>query len=816
MRSFTKEKTQKRDMRSFPKLPTRAIALSPIYLACAALTPVAAYAQEAAKNEEVKKTVIQEAAKNEAAKKANEEASKGVFVEKIIVTASRRDVEVNDIPLSISALPQDTLTKRGVRDSGDIAYVAPGLSIVKDNDGTELINVRGIVALGNTATTAFYIDETPISQSSSGTFSPRYFDIDRVEVLRGPQGTLFGASAMGGAIRVITKRPNLSRFEGTVRAEGSTTRLGKENGVVDAALSVPLIKDVLALRVTGFHEKQAGWVKSFTPIFSDNPADYATADGGTGVAYQGLTGPGKRVGDQTLDGGRVALLFQPTDALKLTATYHSQQRKNDGFNNADRVVGLGLPGSDFRQARALPEGRNLRSQLSNLTGEFDAGFAKLTSSTSYELNRGSSLYDLSGITLGNAVAAIGVVPRDASGQAGATQQTQDKVKSFTQEVRLVSSSDGPVNWIVGGYYNRSKFNQFQNYVVRGLEATVAGSPLDGLAPGDSVGAVTLSAPAREFSVFGEVEYKFSDTLGATLGLRRYDISTEQASDFTGLISSGSGRDAIPRNTKESGFTYKAVLNYKPNSDFLLFAGYTTGYRPGGPNTQSILPQDVIPPGFKSDKLAQYELGWKSSWNRKLLINGALFYIDWSGIPTRVIAPSGLSFTINGPQARNYGAELEFVFRPTKGLDLSFGLTALNAKYSRDFVGTAGTGLLISKGQALPEVPKMSLNAAFNYEWTISGDTKARFGANVAHVSKRSQSVNDVVSPLPGFVNTGLSAGVDFGKFDISLFVRNIFDTRALVSNRRYGSEVVGGIFGPTFSQSYLQPRTIGASVQVKF
>jgi iron complex outermembrane recepter protein len=816
MRSFTKEKAQKRDVRSLPKLSARAIALSPLYLACAALTPVAAYSQEAPKNEEAKKTVIQEASKNEADKKAAEEANKGVFVEKITVTASRRDVEVNDIPLSISALPQDTLTKRGVRDSGDIAYVAPGLAIIKDNNGIESINVRGVVSLGASATTALYIDETPISQTGNSAFSPRYFDIERVEVLRGPQGTLFGASAMGGAIRVITKRPSLYRFEGAVRAEGSTTRLGKENAVVDAAVSIPLIKDVLALRVTGFHEKQTGWVKSFTPIFSDNPADYVTEDGATGVAYRGFTGTGKRVGDQTVDGGRVALLFQPTDVLKLTATYHSQQRKNDGFSSSDRNVGLGLLGSEFRQARASPESNNLRSEVSNFTGEFDAGFAKLTSSTSYEVSRAADEFDSSGISLGNVVATIGAVPRDANGQAGSTQLGRNKAKSFTQEVRLVSSGDRPLNWIVGGYYNSNKSNRLQSFVVRGLEATIVGSPLDGLAPGDSLGSIVGSSPVRELSVFGEIEYKFSDKFGGTLGLRRYNISSEDQNEFTGLLAGGSGRDALPSKSKESGFTYKAVLNYKPSSDFLLFAGYTTGYRPGGPNSQSILPQDVIPAGFKSDKLAQYELGWKSSWNRKLLINGALFYIDWTGIPTRVIAPSGLNFTINGPQARIYGTELEFVFLPTKGLDLSFGLTALNPKYSRNFVGTAGTPLSISKGQTLPEVPKMSFNAAFNYEWAISGDTKARFGANVAHVSKRTQTVNDVAAPLPGFTNAGLVAGVDFGKFDISLFVRNIFDKRALVSNRRYGNEVVGGISGQTFTQSYVQPRTIGASIQAKF
>ncbi len=335
--------------------------------------------------------------------------------DEIVVTATRRDSKLKDIPLSISALAQDTLTTRGVRDSGDIAYAAPGLSVIEDNDGTETISVRSVVALGSTATTAFYIDETPIAQTTRGNFSPRYFDIERVEVLRGPQGTLFGASAMGGAIRLITKKPNLSRFEGAVRAEGSTTRLGSGNYVVDGAISVPIISDVLALRVTGFYEKQSGYVRAFTPVFSDNPADYVAADGNTGVAYQGITGQGRRVGDQIVYGGRAALLFQPVDALKLTASYNWQQRNNNGFNNADRSIGLRLSGTDFRQARSINELRRLRTQLANLTGEFDAGFAKITSSTSYEWGAGSRAVDFNASQIGRVVGALGAMPAARQG-----------------------------------------------------------------------------------------------------------------------------------------------------------------------------------------------------------------------------------------------------------------------------------------------------------------------------------------------------------------------------------------------------------------
>jgi iron complex outermembrane recepter protein len=397
-----------RNMSLFTYSAPHTVALSALFLVCSALTPVTASAQNESPREDA---------------------------DEIVVTATRRDVKISDIPLSISALAQDTLTTRGVRDSSDIAYIAPGLAVVSNNDGAETISVRGIVAIGSVPTTAFYIDETPISQAVGGTFSPRYFDIERVEVLRGPQGTLFGASAMGGAIRVITKRPSLSRFEGTFRAEGSTTRLGSENYVIDGAVSVPIVSDILALRVTGFYEKQAGWVKSLNPVFSDNPGDYiglnpATGSIATGVAYQGVTGTVKRIGDQTVYGGRAALLFQPVDSVKLTATYHWQERENDGANNADRSTTLMLPGSDFRQARSYAEFRIVRSRLANLTAELDANFAKLTSSTSYEWAKVGGQSDVSAGLFGDVVGAFGAAPRDAGGQAGAASSIQQKKNKF--------------------------------------------------------------------------------------------------------------------------------------------------------------------------------------------------------------------------------------------------------------------------------------------------------------------------------------------------------------------------------------------------
>jgi iron complex outermembrane recepter protein len=751
--------------------------------------------------------------------------------EEIVVTATRRDTTSQNTPLTISALSADTLSNRGIRSVDDIAYAVPGLSFTSDNDGTETLSVRGIVALGSTATTSLYIDETPISQlrGGRGNYSPRYFDIERVEVLRGPQGTLYGASSMGGAVRIITKKPNLSRFEGGIRAEGSTTKLGKENGIIDAAINVPIINDILALRVNGFYEKNSGWVKNIRPAFSANPADYFApeldvagnpvfdADGnpvGTaGVSYAGLaSNTGVRVGGETLYGGRAVLRAQPSDAITLTASYAWQKRENKGFNSADRSIGLGLDGTGFRQARSINEFRTLRSQLANLTVEADLGFAKLTSSTSYEWNKERLAIDANALLLGNRVNGFGVIPQDTAGRIGVGITTSIKPKnSLTQEVRIVSSGDGPLNWIIGGFYNRTRLRQVQNISVLGLSAALVGTPLEGATPNDSFGVSDLFEPRREISFFGELGYKFSDALSATVGIRRYDLNNGSSASLTGLIAGG----AAPLPLKfvpDKGFTYKAALNYKPADDILLFAGYTTGYRPGGVNPPKIFPTDPIPNGFTSDKLAQYELGWKTRFlDRKLTFNGALFYIDWKDIPTEAVAPSGISYTFNGPKARTYGAEVELIARPTKGMDFTLGATVLDAKYNANFPAQG-----IAKGALLPNVPKYTINAAFNYEWSIGSDNVARINANVAHVSKRRQIANDLSSGLPDLITAGLSAGITLGAFDLSIFARNIFDERAVIGNTPQGVEVVGGKASSVNSVSYIQPRTIGASLQFAF
>jgi iron complex outermembrane recepter protein len=746
-----------------------------------------------------------------------EPAQEATDPNEIVVTATRRDASLQSVPLSISALSPDKITTLGIRSSNDIASSTPGLSFIDNGDGSEQLSVRGVVAIGGVATTAFYVDETPIAQRLGAAYSPRYFDIERVEVLRGPQGTLYGASSMGGAVRIITAKPNLTKFEGGIRAEGSTTRFASTNGVFDGAISIPIITDKLALRINGFYEKESGWIKRFRPDLPDDPNAYVTADGLTpGIPLTAVLDPkGTRTGDQKVFGGRAALRFDPVEAVSLTATYAYQERRNDGFTTADTAEGLGFSVGGLNQVRALDEFRVAKTQLANFTAQADLGFAKLTSSSSYQLDRQRATNDdtlfflpvIVGIT-GSILENAGVVPK-VNGVAGFDLQSTFRTKAFTQELRMVSASEGPLNWIIGGFYNSSNARIDQNLRSLGLEAI-----LGPLTPADSVAQVGATIKLREISVFGELGYKFSDALSATVGLRRYDVSVKPDTDLRGLLIGPDQINNLPK-AKERGFTYKAVLTYKPNNDLLFFGGVSTGYRPGSANTPSVS-DFPIPSSYKSDKLTQYEFGWKTSWlDRKARFNGALFYIDWTDIPTGLVSPDGLNYTINGPKARNYGAELELELRPTKGLTFSTGLTILNAKYSADF-SDPGLGVAIIKGTKLSTIPDVSINAAIGYEWALSDGIQARLNADVSHVSKRLQTADADSRTLPGSVTAGLSAGLSFEAFDVSVFARNIFDERALTGNAFRGFEILNGDAVPQSRLSYSQPRTIGASLSFKF
>jgi iron complex outermembrane recepter protein len=763
------------------------------------------------------------AARTEAAPSAAPE----VEVTEIVVTATRRGESLNKVPLSIAAILPETLAERGIRSSNDLVSVAPGLTLQSVNDGSETLSIRGIVAFGSTPTTSFYIDETPISGLGARTFSPRFFNVERIEVLRGPQGTLYGASSQGGSIRLITNKPNLTKFEGGLQAEGSGTRRGGSNYAIDGALSVPIVQDKLAVRVTGYVERTAGYARSGIAQLSPNIEDYVTgteADGAPifgAVAYSGLANvPSRRIGDQDVFGGRAAILFQPIDEIKLTASYQYQERKNDGGSNESVVPALGLREGQLRRVVAFEDSELLRSRIINVTGEGDLGFAKLTSASSWQLDKGRRVADLTPLgfpfLVGLAAAAYtaagqAVTIPSAGGVSGNQSRVDDRTTAFTQEARLVSSGDGSLNWIIGGFYTNQKRSLLGQGRAPGISA-VPGISL--LAPQDIFTTDQSQFTQNELSFFGELGYEFNNKLSATVGLRRYRVTT---TNNTSTNTLGNVIQPGLLTSRETGLTYKALLSYKPTNDLLFFAGYTTGYRPGGSNDPSPNAENPIPPTFKSDRLAQYELGYKLQLaDRRVSLNGAFFFIDWRSIPISLQTRDFFFYTVNGPRARIKGAEVEVKLRPIKGLEAGLNLTLLDAKFRRDFIDPATSTPLRRRGDRLSDIPNITLNANLNYDWAINDNLQARVGGDLVLVSQKLSTVTEFVPPLPAYVSVGLTAGLSFGKVDASFFIRNLFDVRGQVSRFGAPGQIINGT-QPLISQiSYIQPRTIGASLNYKF
>jgi iron complex outermembrane recepter protein len=754
-----------------------------------------------------------------------------IMLDEIIVTATRRKSNLSDTPLSISALSPETLTSRGLRGIDDLVKAVPGITTTNDGDGTDRLFLRGIAAFGSVTTVSYYLDEAPLVQLATNSFSPRFFDLERVEVLRGPQGTLFGAGSMGGSIRIITAKPNVNEYEVNLRAEASATRFAKQNFTVDAAASVPIVKEKLALRLVGYYEKQAGWTKQFKPTLSDDPADYyeTGTDPETGdVLINPETGEplriavglpqslspaavGKRTGDQFIHGGRATLRFLLSDAVTLSANYNYQRRKNEGSTSEYVSTALGFNQGDFKQSSFFDSGTTITTQLGNFTAEADLGFGNFTSSTSYETNKILGTQDATSQFFPTVVAEFDAILADVAGNSGAISFSKRIMNSFTQEVRLVSSGTNRFNWILGGFYSKVRLNQTEATSVLGF-ARFASSPTD-------IGIESFfSRNIREMSVFGEVGYKITDKLTATFGMRRFDIKTRNNLLVSGPLIGLPTPPSQPGN--ENGLTYKGVLSYKPTKDTLLFASYTTGYRPGAPNFPSLDPNDTpYPASYNSDRLAQYELGIKTNWlDRRLSFNGSLFYIDWKDIPVVFLTESGSNYIINGPKARNIGAEIDVTARPIDGLSFSFNLGITDAKYAGDFTNPLST-VQIKKGDILPEVSRINLSTSIDYEWSIDNDIKASVGGNVAHIGRQAQVGESSTGPTgtrPSYNTIGLNAALGFGRIDISLFARNLFDERGLLSNAQLAAESINGAASGRRSINYIQPRTFGASIAYKF
>lgn len=736
----------------------------------------------------------------------------------IVVTAQKREQVLADIPQSISVVGGERLEQQQATSFIDYAALVPGLNLQQANPGQTRIILRGINTGGASPTAAVYIDETPFGpstgQSNGAVLAGDIdtFDIERVEVLRGPQGTLYGANSLGGLLKFVTVAPKLGVFEGRARAGAETTKGGDEGWNVNGAVNVP-IGDMLALRVSGYYRQVGGFIDT------------------VGIAR-------KNANDYRSYGGRASLLFQPMESLSVRLTAIAQNIRADsrGTFDADPLTLEPLAtdpstGASTRgrltRSEFYPEQNNVDYRLYNGTVSWDFGAASLTSVTSYGKLTQREVYDASYQLPGVADSIFGgpgVPPLGTTFPALAGQ------KKFTQELRLQSAESDSFEWLIGGYYTREEGRLFQRYLPFELTTGEAIDPTLTLPAGPGGANVTfpdflradLDSVYKEYAGFGSVTWYLSPRFDITAGGRYSHNKQRTRQSLDGSLLFFSGSPVIPDvnlgRSSENVFTWSVSPRFELSDNATIYARVAKGYRPGGPN---VVPPNAgadFPRQYRADTLISYEAGIRAETpDRTFSIDASVYYLDWKDIQVLVTYDTSIgpvSADGNGESATSKGAEVTATLRPTRGLDLVANLAFNDAKLDEDL--PAGNGGFA--GDRLPYAPKWSANFSADYEWALGGTATAYVGGNVRLISEQFDDFDNNYQTtfgrrlsIDGYATVDLRAGVEFGRFNVAVYAKNLTDQLGLASVGSFGARP-----GTAVLAAPIRPRTFGFTVGASF
>ena len=716
-------------------------------------------------------------------------------ISEIVVTAQKRSEAVQSVPLAISAVSAATLERTGTHSFEDLAKLAPSVTFVTYGPTDDLPAIRGVVSGGGwSATTGFYVDEVPFAQTfTSGGTDLGFFDVNHVEVLRGPQGTLYGAGSMGGAVRVITNDPDLNNFGGNIELTGGS--VAGRTGEFDAtgAINIPLVQDRLALRLAANYTTIGDYI--YDPTQGRN------------------TG-----GDVTKEDFRAKLKWTPTPELSVTLTGLYGKTSAGGANTVDYLPNNTPQYGNLDQVTYAPQPQYAETTAGNLLLSYHFPGVTLTSSTSY-INA-TTLVDYDDtLSLGTEIPAAFHLPPEAY-QFGAPNPNQSV--SYIEEVRLVSDSTHPFKWVAGGYIDHDDLNLFR---------------IDRFMPGQALSALsTLSYIATTqrtiYSVFAEGTYDLTDQWHLTAGARYTSVPDESFSEVYGVafgaahLTPATAASATGRATS-TDFSPKFELTFTPNHDMLFYAEAARGFRPGVANVAIPATIAVVPPEQTPDHLWDYELGAKTQWfGGHLVADADIYYIDWTNIQiSAATAPTATTITFpylgNAGAATIKGAELELqaVINP----EWSFGLSGAytDARFSEN---TPAVG--VTKGERISYVPEWSGSVTADYRHPLSDSIT--FFAH-ADVKYSGDTTIGYAAIYQGFdtkpwTDVGANIGVELpGDTRLSVFVHNLTDTRAQLWVT--GANVCASVsacasYNPVQAKQLSvlinQPRTVGVTVSKKF
>lgn len=696
--------------------------------------------------------------------------------DEIVVTAQKREETVREVPQSVTAITAETFERLQANNLQDYVGRVPSMAATGSiaEPGTTSVVLRGISAGGGTSSTATYVDETPygfsvglVGRGAQMTPDLDPFDLSRLEVLRGPQGTLYGASAMGGVVRFVTQDPVAGEFSGMARASVENTEGGEASYAARIGLNIPL-GDQAGLRLSGFRRDEGGYIDDVTGPYVQDDANSSQTEG-----------------------FRAKFILHATDDLTFRISTAQQEFTGDtdsgvDFNFPATIASLGVPlpestpvptptGGALEHDRNFALPASVTNQIHNITVDWDLGWASLLSSTSYADYENQSL-------------------KDATAFVGGAMEDDFNSDKTTQELRLVSPGvEHGFDWIAGVYYTQE---------AGALSQTIASGPFAG-------SNASVFSDYEEVAGFGTLTYHFSREFDVSAGARYAQSTSSAAILGSGIFAGISGED----ESSDDVTTWSTSARWRPGDQTMIYARVATGWRAGGPN----LPFAPFPATYQPDTLINYELGIKTDIIPNLLrVDLALFRIDWEDMHS-FITNGAFGGNGNADTATSQGLEWDATLTPMDGLTVRWSGAYTQAELTADAPTVNGLDTLGPQGldgAPLPYSPEWASTLAIDYTWTAFGDAEAYIGGDIRYTGDRVGAFTTATPfglfsrvELPAYTLVDLRAGVDFDRFDVGLFARNITNDDSPVS------------FGGSFAAPQAgvpRPRTIGVQVTARF
>jgi outer membrane receptor protein involved in Fe transport len=735
-------------------------------------------------------------------------------LEEIVVTAEKRESTVQNTPISLTAVSGQDIQARGLTDLADLVQSVPGVSLRTSGPGMTEFEMRGVASTGgNSPTVGFYYDDTSLTAPSASNegkivISPALYDLNRVEVLRGPQGTLYGSGSMGGTIKVVPNAPNPEAFDASAEVVFGDTDHGGFDHAENAMVNLPFGGGIAALRIVGSYSHDAGWIDRIVAAPGAFPFPNGTTRGD--VLAAPVAADYHDVNDVERTTVRVSAVIKPIDGLSITPSFFYQKLQAGGLPYIDSNPGTDAHYQPFDVSEAYSD----EFKLSSLNVTYKTPILELTSITSYWSRNEPLTQDTSeSWTTGLIPFVTSYYP--AQGGIGAASAIEyNPTHQTTEELRISSVGDSRLKWLAGYYYE--DFHSAWDIVFPSQNGVAAfGS--------NNLFSYFSPMPIYQQSVFGEVTYNITEPWAITLGARRYRYNAPVSLDQYGALTS---TVVTQTSEKDQGVTPKVSMSYQFTKDLMVYATAAKGFRPGGGtgpvptsgplSCETQLQQEYGSTGFvngpisfKSDNVWSYEVGEKLSLlDHRMTVNGSIYFEKWSGVQqTNALSSCGYVYTANAGDAHVRGGELEIQAIVIPDLTVSGNVGYTHAALVDTTLINAG----FNPGTAIQDVPQWTSSASIAYRHSLTDQLALTARADNTYVGSRTDETYSI-NQLPSYDLTNIRAGLDGGRWSAVLFMNNVADKRALLSNITQDAVNLA-----TYNRvAVTQPRTVGVDLKYRF